>query len=182
MDPTIIPFDFQRMFLGDASLLFLLEIVFRTVIMYGYMLLATRYIGKRSMGLITPFEFMLVILLGSASGDAMFYADVPIIHALLVITVVVLLQKVLNLLTNKSKRVEEIIENKPILLVENGKIIGKALKDEQMSADEVHMELRMHGIRNVGEVEKAYLEPSGKVSVFCYPKELEKKTESTLPK
>jgi len=67
---SIQPFDWHRIFLGDElGLLFLLEIVFRTVVMYGYALIFARAIGKRGVGQISPFE------LGRRRGHAASWHD-----------------------------------------------------------------------------------------------------------
>ena len=86
MDEPVVAFDFGRMFLGDEPPLFLLEIVLRTVVIYVYTLVLIRWIGSRSIGQLSLVEFLLVIALGSAVGDAMFYPDVPLIHCMIVIT------------------------------------------------------------------------------------------------
>lgn len=174
-------FDLQRIFIGDESLRFLLEVVFRTAIMYVFLLLSVRFIGKRGMSQLTPFEYIIVILLGSAAGDSMFYPNVPLIHCMGVILTVVILEKIFSHLTNRSKKMEGMIESKPALLILNGKILEEACDSEDISFDEMYMELRMHGVRNVGEVERAYLEPSGKLSVFRYSAKESKKGVSTFP-
>lgn len=59
--------------------------------------LLLRWLGSRTIGQLSTIEFLLVIALGSAVGDAMFYPDVPLIHALLVVMVVVVANKLLDL-------------------------------------------------------------------------------------
>jgi hypothetical protein len=66
-------FDLERMFIGEFSPVLLAEIAVRTVVMYVYALAVVRFIGKRGLGQVTPFEFVIVIALGSATGDPMFY-------------------------------------------------------------------------------------------------------------
>ncbi len=178
MDST---FDLQRIFIGDESLRFLLEVVFRTAFMYVFLLFAVRFIGKRGMSQLTPFEYIIVILLGSAAGDSMFYPNVPLVHCMGVILTVVILEKIFSHLTNSSKQMEKVIESKAALLILDGKILDEACDREDISLDEMYMELRMHGVRNVGEVERAYLEPSGKLSVFKYSANRQKKGVSTFP-
>ncbi|MES2668766.1 MAG: DUF421 domain-containing protein [Patescibacteria group bacterium] len=170
-----------RIFVGDQPPLFLLEVVFRTSIMYAYMLFAARFLGKRGTGHLTVFDFIVVILLGSAAGDPMFYDDVPILHGLIVITVVVLIERLMNHFTNKHKALEEFIESTPTLLVKDGVILTEALDEEEISYPELLMELRQQGIRNTGEVECAYIEPSGEVSIFKVPPGKERTGESTFP-
>ena len=179
---SIVPFDLARMFIGEHPPLFLLEVAFRTLIMYGYTLLAVRFLGKRGTGQLTAFDFIVVILLGSAAGDPMLYDDVPLVYGIIVITVVVVIERVLNAFTNRNIKLEEFIESTPTLLVKDGVIDIKALKDEEISHSELLMELREKGVRSIGEVERAYIEPSGRVSVFKFEAGKEKDGESTLPK
>jgi uncharacterized membrane protein YcaP (DUF421 family) len=173
--------EIQRIFLGDQSSLFLLEVVFRTFVMFAYTLFAVRFIGKRGMQQITPFEFVIIIALGSAVGDPMFYDDVPLLHGMAVITVVVLMQKILNNITNASPKIEQVVESKVAQIVRNGEVIPGSLENEGISEQELHMYLRTQGIKNMGEVECAYLEPSGNMSVFRFSEGKTKVGVSILP-
>ncbi|WP_201772918.1 hypothetical protein, partial [Devosia riboflavina] len=89
--------DWQGMLIGNEPPTFLLEIVIRTVIIYSYTLALLRWLGSRAIGQLSTVEFLLVIALGSAVGDAMFYPDVPLLHCLLVVTVVVVANKLIDL-------------------------------------------------------------------------------------
>lgn len=177
----VIHTELTRIFLGDQPPLFLLEVVFRTAIMYAYMLFAARFLGKRGTGQLTVFDFIVVILLGSAAGDPMFYDDVPILHGIIVITIVVLVERVINHIANRNRRLEEFIESTPTLLIKDGAVLTDALDREEISYRELMMELRQRGIRNTGEVECAFIEPSGEMSVFTYEEGKATRGESTLP-
>ena len=177
----VIQTELVRIFIGEQPPLFLLEVVFRTAVMYGYMLLAARFLGKRGTGQLTVFDFIVVILLGSAAGDPMFYDDVPLLHGIIVITIVVLVERLLNRITNKNPKIEEFIESTPTLLMKDGRILKDALDSEDISHTEMLMELRQRGIRDTGEVELAFIEPSGEVSIFTFEKGKEVKGESTMP-
>ena len=116
---TIQPFDWHRIFLGDGtSALYLLEIAFRTSVMYLYALVFARFVGKRSVGQISPFEFIMIIVISSAAGDPMFYAHVPLLYGIVVLTVVMLLHRGMSALTDKSERGEDLLEGEPVLVIE----------------------------------------------------------------
>ena len=173
------PFDWHRILLGDRTgLLFLLEIVFRTAVMYGYALAFARFIGKRGVGQVSPFEFILIII-SSAAGDPMFYSDVPLLHGILVLTVVMLLHRLVGVWTDRSERAEDVMEGEPILVIADGEIVDGALAAGTLSRRELLMQLRQQGVRDVGEVERAIFEPNGRISVLQAPPD--KQTESTLP-
>ena len=92
LNATFKPFDFHRIFLGDAPTLFLLEIVFRTFIMYCYTVLLLRILGKRGMGQLSMLELAIIISFGSAVGDPMVGAEVPIVYGVVAITFVTIFQ------------------------------------------------------------------------------------------
>ena len=120
MDQAIQIFDWERMLLGDEPTLFLLEIAFRTAVIYVYALVLLRWLGSRTIGQLSTIEFLLVIALGSAVGDAMFYPDVPLLHALLVITVVVVANKGLDTVIAKSSTAERAIDGIPEEAIRGG--------------------------------------------------------------
>lgn len=171
MDEPVVAFDIGRMLLGDEPPLFLLEIAFRTVIIYGYTLVLIRWIGSRSIAQLSLVEFLLVIALGSAVGDAMFYPDVPLLHCIAVITVVVLLDKALSYAVARNPRLEDAIEGKSIEVVRDGLIHCPALESMNVGHDELFEQLRLRDVEQLGEVKAAYLETNGMISVFKEPDE-----------
>ncbi|QQS44266.1 DUF421 domain-containing protein [Candidatus Roizmanbacteria bacterium] len=164
------PFDWYRIFIGDLSLLFTLEIVFRTAFMYLFTVLMARLIGKRGMAQITPFEFIVVIVLGSATGDPMLYPNVPLIHGMAIVTTIVVLEQGYAYISQKSEKIEEYVESSPTLIIKKGQILKGTLEEVSFSKENLMMQLRQQGITDLGYVKEAYLEPSGKLSVFKYKK------------
>jgi uncharacterized membrane protein YcaP (DUF421 family) len=158
--------EFERIFFGDLSVEVVLEIVLRTAVMYIYTLALVRVLGKRGMGQLAPFEFVIIVALGSAVGDPMFYADVPLLHGILVISVVVAFERMVVKVTERHEGIERLIESEPVLIVRDGELLTEALDKEDISHAEVLMELREKGIEFLGEVRRAYMEPSGRMSVF----------------
>lgn len=165
MNPSDV-FDLKRMFIGDAPPVFLLEIVVRTALMYGYALLMLRLMGRRSMGQLSAFDFAIVIALGSAVGDPMFYPQVPLIHGMVVITVIVAMERGLAGLVQRSETADTLISGKPILLVNDGRLEANAQGEDTLSREELFSILRTEDVQQLGEVKRAYLEQNGKVSVF----------------
>jgi uncharacterized membrane protein YcaP (DUF421 family)/DNA-directed RNA polymerase subunit RPC12/RpoP len=166
MDQPELFLDLQRMFLGEEPPIFLLEIVIRTTIIYAWSLLLLRWLGSRTIGQLSTIEFLLVIALGSAVGDAMFYPDVPLLHALLVITLVILFNKGLDMLVARSKRAERVLDGMPRELIRDG-VVGKAfLHARTMGISELFQELREKGIEHLGQVGRAYVEPDGVLTVY----------------
>lgn len=166
MSDPVVPFDLARMLWGEAPPLFLLEILFRTLIVYTYALVLVRWIGARGVSQLSMVEFLLVIALGSAVGDALFYPEVPLLHALLAITLIILINKALDVAIIRWRGARRVVDGMPVRLVLNGVIDPGARRQHALGDREVMTMLRNEGVRNLGEVGAAYLEPNGKLSLF----------------
>lgn len=181
MAEPITAFDLGRMFLGDEPPLFYAEIAFRTVLIYLYTLVLIRWIGSRSIAQLSLVEFLLVIALGSAVGDAMFYPDVPLIHCMAVITIVVLLDKALSSVLAQSPLLEDVIEGKSVEVVRGGRINFAALSSLNFGHDELFEQLRLKDVEHLGQVRAAYLETTGQVSMFREDRDLDRPGLSIEP-
>jgi uncharacterized membrane protein YcaP (DUF421 family) len=184
MSDVFSPLDFHRMLFGEGdrvSALFLVEILIRTVIMYAYTIVLARMVGQGSVGQIGPFEFVLVIAVGSAAGDPMFYPEVPLLSGLAVITVVILLHRATQWFLAANPKAENFLEGKPLLVIKAGAVVDDAIGSGKLTRNELMSMLRVSGVRNVGTVECAYFEPSGRLSVFHYSGKPPTPGETTLP-
>lgn len=162
------PFDLHRMFIGDLPWTFTLEVIVRTVLMYLYTLLLIRLLSRRAIGQLSLIEFALVIALGSAVGDPMFYEDVPLLHGFAVITTVVGLNRGINWLMTRNETVERIVEGIPASLVQEGRLVIPNLRRYGLSPEELFEFLRGQGVENLGHVREAYFEQNGQISIFSY--------------
>lgn len=166
MQEPVVPFDLTRMLWGDVPWLFALEIVLRTAVIYGWTLLLLRWIGGRSIAQLSLAEFLLVIALGSAVGDAQFYPDVPLGHAMLAVLLVVLADKAIDLAIRRWRRAKAVIDGQPVEVVRDGVIRVAGILDRRIGTMELMEMLRLRDVANLGQVHRAYLEASGQLSVF----------------
>ncbi|GAB3260134.1 DUF421 domain-containing protein [Larkinella harenae] len=162
------PFDWQRMFMHDFPVGYLGEVALRTFVMFLILLLALKVSGKREVKQLSVFELVLVIGLGSAAGDPMFYHDVPLLAAAVVFVVMMSSYKFFTRLADKNKPVREFLEGKPVYVIENGCILVQNFDDEDLGLDELFAELRLAGVEHLGQVRTAILEHNGEVSIFQY--------------
>jgi uncharacterized membrane protein YcaP (DUF421 family) len=139
--------------------------------MYIYTFGMVRWMSKRAAQQLTPFEFLIVIALGSAVGDPMFYPEVPLLAALLVVTVVVVLEKLVSRMTTRSQSTERVLEGTPHTVVEDGRLDYEGMEVEAIAREELFGDLRRAGIEQLGQVKYACVEQSGMVSVLRYPSE-----------
>lgn len=178
---SITPFDWHRLFIGEQPPLFFLEIIFRVVLIYAFAVIVLRYMGKRGQRQLSPFELVLVIALGSATGDSMLYPEVPIFYAWLIVLVMVGLNAFLSKLQFRYKRVNTFLEGVPRLLVKEGKILDENLEREHLRREELFALLREKEIANTGEVQYIFLEQTGNVGLFRREKSNRLEGEETFP-
>ena len=161
-------FEWKRLLLNDLPVEFLLEVVFRSVIMFVVLLLTLKLTGKRGVRQLSIFETVIIIALGSAAGDPMFYEDVGIFPAITVFTVIIILYRSVTWLTGRSKRFEEFMEGKTECLISEGKFVINVFEKESLAQDEFFTELRVKSVEHLGQVKNAYLETTGEVSIYYY--------------
>jgi uncharacterized membrane protein YcaP (DUF421 family) len=164
-------FTWKSLLLGNENWDFLLETVLRTLIMFIIILVSLRVLGKRGVKQLSVFELVVIIGLGSAAGDPMFYKDVGILPALVVFALIIALYSVITYFVGKSKKFELLVEGKPVCLIKDGAFSIENFTKEALGEDEFFAELRMNGISQLGQVEEAIIESSGSISVFYYPDE-----------
>lgn len=180
MEPTV-PLDWDRMFFGVQPPLFFLEIVIRVVLVYLFAVLMLRLMGKRGKRQMSTFELVIIIALGSATGDTMFYPEVPILYAWIITTVMIGLDRLLAELQFHSKKANSFLQGDPRLMLENGVVIEDNLHPELMRKDELLALLRQAEIQDTGEVKYVFLEETGKLGIMKHEPGEEVPGESTFP-
>ena len=168
---TFLGIDLKELILGGEDWDFLPEVITRTMIMLLVILISLRILGKRAVKQLSIFEIAVIIGLGSAAGDPMFYKDVGILPAIIVFSLTVGVYKFITYIIGKSKRFEDIMEGKPICLVKNGAFSIENFSKESMGEDEFFSELRMQSVSQLGQIEVAIQESSGNMSIIFYPNE-----------
>lgn len=182
MEKSVQPFDWMRLLLGEPPPGFMWEIVLRVVFIYAFGLLMMQVMGKRGRNQMNPLEFLVIIALGSAIGDAMFYPEVPLSYAALVVALLVLIGALVAKMEARSERFRSLLESQPTVLVEAGHLLEENLKSERISQGELFSELRENGVEQLGQVRMAILELSGRVSVFRYPDDQVQQGRNIMPK
>ena len=155
--------DAMMLTMDEASL-----IILRTASIFLYAFLALRFLGKRHLSHLMYTDLMVIIAFGSAVGDVMIYGEnvAHLYGSMLAITVVTVIVKVLEEISSHSKLGSTIIDGSAVLLIDNGKVVAHALEHENLSEDMVLSLLRVKGHNSISEVEKAFIEPDGEVSVI----------------
>ncbi len=147
----------------------MLIIFFRAILLYIFVLLVMRLMGKREIGQLQPFEFAISIMIADLATIPMADTGIPISNGLIPILGLLVMHLLISILNMKSIRAREIICGRPTILIYRGKIDEKALKRERFTINELEERLRGNNIINLGDVEYAILETSGQVTVIQKP-------------
>lgn len=161
-------FEWKRVLFNDLPVAFLLEVAFRTVIMFIVVLLTLKFTGKRGVKQLSVFEVVIIISLGSAAGDPMFYEDVGLVPAIMVFCIILMMYRLVTWLLGKSKRFENFMEGTAKCIIEDGQFSIQGFQREDLAQDEFFAELRLKSIEHLGQVRNAYIETNGAISVFFY--------------
>ena len=150
---------------------FVLEILFRCIVMFIVALVVLKMAGRRGIKQLSIFELVIILTLGSAAGDSLFYEDVGLIPTTAVFIFILLLYKLTTYLISNSKKAETWLEGSPIYLIEEGRFSIKNFSKERLALDEFFSELREKNVSHIGQVDLAILETSGEISVFYFKDE-----------
>lgn len=161
-------FEMNRLLMNDLPYTFILEILFRCVIMYIVALVILKMAGRRGIKQLSVFELVIILTLGSAAGDSLFYEDVGLIPTIAVFVFILLLYRITTWLISRSKRMEKLLEGSPIYLIEDGLFSTKNFSKERLAIDEFFSELRTKNVTHTGQVDLVILETSGELSVFYF--------------
>ena len=149
------------------SLATLPEIVLRTVLIYGAILIGLRVFGKREIGQLAPFDLVVLLLISNAVQNAMVGPDTSVVGGLLAAGVLLVLDALLTRLVGRSRRFRRLVEGTPTLLVLRGQTISANMKREGVEPDELMTAVRENGLATLSQVELAVLEIDGKISVVA---------------
>ena len=147
------------------------QIVVRSAVVYGFLLVVLRLMGKRQIGQLAPFDLVLILVLSNAVQNAMNGGDNSVIGGLVSASTLFVLNSTVGIITARSKWAEAVIEGHPLVLIHNGKIYDDMLKRSNITRHELNAALRQAGCGCFDDVQYAVLETNGSISVV--PRERE---------
>ncbi|EQB4816333.1 TPA: DUF421 domain-containing protein [Citrobacter amalonaticus] len=175
-------FDLQRMALDKVPMEFLGEVALRSLYTFVLVYLFLKLTGRRGVRQMSLFEVLIILTLGSAAGDVAFYDDVPMLPVLVVFITLALLYRLVMWLMARSEKLEDLLEGKPVVIIEDGELAWEKLNQSNMTEFEFFMELRLNGVEQLGQVRLAILETNGQISVYFFEDSGVKPGLSILPK
>lgn len=142
------------------------EKILRSLVVYGFLLVAFRVAGKRMLGQLTAFDLVVLLIISNVLQNAAIGPDNSLGGGLLGAAVIMALNFLVAWLTFRHKRLERLVSNTPTVIVKHGRVIHSNLDREHMSMPELRAALRKEGITTMSEVRYAILEEDGHVSVI----------------
>lgn len=150
-----------------------LAVILRTAVVYLLLVAILRLSGKREVGQMSILELIVILLISDAVQNSMVGEDTTLIGGLLAVMTLLGLDYGLSRLTVRSQRLRRVIEGEPRLLVRDGRLLTKALREEKVESEKVRAAIRAHGLAHVEDVRLAVLETDGSISIIPMDKAAE---------
>ena len=141
------------------------EKIFRSVVIYLFILAAFRFTGKRQVGQLTPFDLVVLLILSNVVQNAVIGNDNSLGGGIIGALTILGLNAGMIEVTYRSKRLRRLVESTPTLLIHNGKVLENNLRRERLTYDDLLAALRQSGVADPSKVRVAVLEENGTISV-----------------
>jgi uncharacterized membrane protein YcaP (DUF421 family) len=139
----------------------------RAIAVYVLMLVVIRALGRRTVGNISAFDLLVALMLGEVV-DEIIYGDVRFIQGAVAIVTLGAVAYLDSALSYFDHGMEAVLEGKPVLVIKNGQFVRQGMRRERMNEKDVLAALRMHGVRDMRQVQYAIVEHDGSVSVLPF--------------
>ena len=144
----------------------MLAIFVRALVLYIFVIITMRIMGKRQIGQLQPFELAVAIMISELAAVPMQDLGIPLVHGIIPILTLLIAQLLMSFLSLKSVRIRALISGKPSILIENGKILENELQREMYTLNDLLEQLRIKDIADISDVEFAILETNGQLSII----------------
>ncbi|UDI90464.1 DUF421 domain-containing protein [Pseudomonas sp. IAC-BECa141] len=144
-----------------------MDSVLRAAVMYGALMVLFKIAGRRSLADLTTFDFVLLMIIGEATQQALLGDDFSLTNAMLVIVTLIAIDVGFSLLKQRSDWVSRLIDGEPTIIVENGKLLHRRLRHARLiEADVMEAARSSQGIERIEQIKFAIIERNGKISVI----------------
>ncbi len=144
----------------------MLNLFVRCIIIYFFLLIAMRLMGKRQLGELQPFEFAITLVASELACIPMSDPTIPIIYGVIPVFTLFLVHIIMTKLACKSVKFRKVLNGKPVIVIEKGNILPEVLSELNMTIDDLMEALRGNGYFNPAEVEYAIIETNGSMTVL----------------
>jgi uncharacterized membrane protein YcaP (DUF421 family) len=141
-----------------------MDIVFRGIVVFVFLYLLMRVIGRRELSSLEPFDLILLVVLGDAVQQGLTQDDYSLTGAILAIGTIAILQLGVSYANFRFPRLRPLLDGEPIVIVDHGKTIDKNMRRERMTMDDLLQAARQQNIGSLGDIDWAVMETSGAIS------------------
>jgi uncharacterized membrane protein YcaP (DUF421 family) len=145
-----------------------MDLVIRATVVFFFVFLVTRVVGRRELSQLEPFDLILLVVVGDLVQQGVTQSDESVTGALIVIATIALLSIAVSWVSFRSRRVRMITEGEPIVLVQDGRPIERNMRRERITLEDIQEEARQAQIASVADLRWAILEDGGRIS--CIPR------------
>ena len=137
----------------------------KTLVVYIFLIGGLRLLGKRELGQMNIFDLVLIIVLGNSVQNAMMNNDNSLVGGLIAGTVLLVVNRLFNIVLQRSKKAERLMVGHPMLILSDGLVIDYRMKREGVTHDQLMTALREHGLTRLDQAKMCVLEVDGSISV-----------------
>ena len=141
-----------------------MDLALRSIVVFFFVFMLTRVIGRRELSSLEPFDLILLIVLGDAVQQSLTQDDYSVTGAFIVISTIAVLQVGVSYLNFRVPRLRPLLDGEPIVVVQDGKVIEANAKRERLTIDDIAEAARLQQIGSLEDVQWAVLETSGELT------------------
>ena len=138
----------------------------RTGLVYLFLVIGLRLAGRREVGQMSILDLVVILVIANGVQNAMVGENTTLAGGLISAATLLILDRALNTLLKRNRRLGRILEGEPILIVSGGKVLPEAMRRTRIDRDELDAAVRSHGVASVSDVSLAVVEADGRISVI----------------
>ena len=147
----------------------MINLVLRCTIIYFIVIAMVRLMGKRQIGELQPSELVITILISDVASLPLQNTEMPLLNTITSLLILVMFEVLLSVLSIKNRKVRKILEGNSVMIIKDGKLFEDRLRMIRYSVDDLIEALRLKDIFDISQVEYAYIETNGAISVELKP-------------
>jgi uncharacterized membrane protein YcaP (DUF421 family) len=141
-----------------------MDIVIRAAVIFAFIYLLMRMLGRRELSSMEPFDIILLVVIGDLVQQGVTQSDYSVTGALLAVSTIALLTVLISWTSLRIPKLRPVLAGEPIVLVEDGEVVEKNLRRQRITVQEVEQEARLEQIASLEDVRWAILETNGQIS------------------
>ncbi|MEP6909457.1 MAG: YetF domain-containing protein [Actinomycetota bacterium] len=141
-----------------------MDVAIRALVAFLFLLLVTRIVGRRELSSLEPFDVILLVVMGDLIQQGVTQADDSVTGITIAVGVFALMAVATSYASFRFKRLRPVLDGEPVILLQDGKLIERNVRNERLTEEEIAQEARLQQIASLDKVAWAVLESSGKIS------------------